>query len=198
MNSTFLFGVFVIESIYKGFKIINMNKKMRFFELLRFIICGLASAIADYLICQLVIFLIGSNLNHIALTALSTFFGFIVGVVVNYFISTFWVYRNVDKNIKTKSPKFVTLFVIFSLISLFLSIGTMLLCNLVVVYGLGLDSIVELSIIDLFKNYGVAFITKGIFWAYAISFVLKTLVGLIWNYFTRKYILYKEPKEQYE
>ena len=198
MNSTFLFGVFVIESIYKGFKIINMNKKMRFFELLRFIICGLASAIADYLICQLVIFLIGSNLNHIALTALSTFFGFIVGVVVNYFISTFWVYRNVDKNIKTKSPKFVSLFVIFSLISLFLSIGTMLLCNLVVVNGLGLDSIVELSIIDLFKNYGAAFITKGIFWAYAISFVLKTLVGLIWNYFTRKYILYKEPKEQHE
>ncbi len=173
-----------------------MKNQSRGREFIRFVICGLASAISDYLVCQLVIFIIGNALNHYVLTALSTFFGFLIGVVVNYFISTFWVYQNVDKDIKTKSPKFVTFFVIFSLIALFLSIGTMLLCNLVVEKGIGLESIVELSIVDLFKQYGIHFISQGIFWAYAISFVLKTLVGLIWNYFTRKYILYKEPKEE--
>ena len=172
-----------------------MKNKSRVLEFVRFIICGLASAAADYLICQLTIFLIGDRLNHYTLTALSTFFGFLIGVVVNYFISTFWVYQNVDKNIQTKSPRFITLFVIFSLISLFLSIGTMLLCNLVIEKGLALESIVELSIMELVKEFGIHFIVQGIFWAYAISFVLKTLVGLIWNYFTRKYILYKEPKE---
>jgi hypothetical protein len=35
-----------------------------------------------------------------------------------------------------------------------------------------------------------------VFWMFAVAFVLKTLVGLVWNYFTRKYILYKRKPEQ--
>ena len=31
----------------------------------------------------------------------------------------------------------------------------------------------------------------ALFWLFFLAFFLKTLVGLIWNYFTRKYILYK-------
>ncbi len=171
-----------------------MNTTSRGKELLRFIVCGLCSALIDYLACQGIIFIVNGKMSEVPLTILSTAVGFIFGVILNYLLSTYWVYQNVDKDVKTKSPKFVFLFVIFSLIALFLSIGTMLLCDLVVRNGLHLDSIVDLSLFDLFKNNGWAFITQGIFWAYAISFVLKTLVGLIWNYFTRKYILYKEPK----
>lgn len=175
-----------------------MNKNSRGHELIRFIICGLASAITDYLASQVIIFIVNGNMEEVPLTILSTAIGFIFGVVINYLLSTFWVYQNVDKDVKTKSPKFVTLFIIFSLIALLLSIGTMLLCDLVVTKGIGLESIVDLSLFDLFKQDGSLFITQAIFWAYAISFILKTLVGLIWNYFTRKYILYKEPKANHE
>ena len=172
-----------------------MQKKARFFELIRFAICGLVSAIADYLICQVVILLIGDAINPYVLTALSTFCGFLIGVVINYLISTFWVYRNVDKTINTKSVKFIALFVLFSVISLLLSIATMLLCNLFVENVIKLPSSVDLSIMELIKNEGILFLKEAIFWAYAISFVMKTFVGLVFNYFTRKFILYKEEEQ---
>ena len=59
-----------------------------------------------------------------------------------------------------------------------------------------MESIVELSIMELIKENGIAFLAQNIFWAYFVSFVVKTLVGLVFNYFTRKYILYKEPKDK--
>lgn len=171
-----------------------MAKHYRLKEFLRFIVCGLASAICDYLLAQLVIFLIGNKMSHGWLIVFSTACGFVIGVIVNYLISTYWVYQNVDKDIKTKSIKFILLFFLFSLIALALSIATMLICDLVVTKVIKLESIVELSFVSLIKRYGVNFLTQSIFWAYALSFVLKTLVGLVWNYFTRRFILYREPK----
>ena len=150
-------------------------------------------ALSDYLAAQLIV-LIMPGVNQVVVTIVSTLVGFIVGVVVNYFISTYWVYQNVDKDVKTKSKRFITWFVILSLIAMLLSIGTMLLCDLVVTKAMQLDSIVEVSIISLIKNYGISFLSQVNFWTYFVSFVLKTLVGLVWNYFTRKYLLYKEPK----
>ena len=49
---------------------------------------------------------------------------------------------------------------------------------------------------ELIKNEGILFLKEAIFWAYAISFVMMTFVGLVFNYFTRKFILYKEEKQQ--
>ena len=148
-----------------------MNKENRL-ELVRFLICGLAAAITDYLFCQLVILIFnksGVNIGWVALTTISTIIGFIFGVAVNYLLSTFWVYRNVDKNIKTKSTKFILLFVLFSVIASLLSIGTMLLANLVVVNGLHEQSIIDASIMSLFKDYGIHFIEQTIFWTYHVQ-----------------------------
>ena len=169
------------------------RSKSRGWELIRFLICGLAAAISDYLAAQLIV-LAMKGVNEVVVTVVSTAIGFIVGVTVNYLISTFWVYQNVDKNIQTKSKRFIILFVILSFVALALSIGTMLLCDLVVTKGMGLDSIVHLSIVTLIKDYGIGFLAQQNFWTYFVSFSLKTLVGLVWNYFTRKYWLYKEPK----
>ena len=172
----------------------NVDKsKSRWWELLRFLICGLAAALSDYLAAQLIV-LAMRGVNEVVVTIISTMVGFIVGVIVNYLISTFWVYQNVDENVQTKSKRFITLFVILSFVALLLSIGTMLLCDLVVTKGMGLDSIVHLSIVTLIKENGIHFLEQSNFWTYFVSFVLKTLVGLVWNYFTRKYLLYKEPK----
>lgn len=172
------------------------KKKSRLLELVRFLICGVAAALTDYLMCQLVIFLLPKAMGETWITVISTAIGFIFGVVVNYLISTFWVYQNVDKDVQTKSKKFIFWFFILSLIAMLLSIGAMLLCDVVIVNGLHMDSIVKLSIMELIKEFGIGFLAQAIFWAYFVSFCIKTLVGLVFNYFTRKYILYKEPKEK--
>ena len=169
------------------------RSKSRWWELFRFLVCGVVAALGDYLAAQLIVLAMGS-INFIVVTIVSTAVGFIVGVTINYFISTFWVYQNVDKSVQTKSKRFVIIFVVLSFISMLLSIGTMLLCDLVVTKAMGMASIVDTSIISLMKDHGIGFIAQAIFWTYFVSFVLKTLVGLVWNYFTRKYILYKEPK----
>ena len=167
-------------------------------ELLRFLACGIAAALTDYLFCQLVILLFNKTASSVPLiwvTIVSTAIGFIFGVIVNYLISTFWVYQNVDESVKTKSPLFITWFVLLSLGAMLLSIGTMALCDVIIVNGMHLDSIMNVSIMTLMKENGIGFIANVNFWTYFISFVLKTIVGLVFNYFTRKYILYKEKKE---
>ena len=173
------------------------KKTSRGLELIRFLICGVAAALTDYLFCQLIVLLLHKHLSEIWVTIISTAVGFIFGVIVNYLISTFWVYQNVDKNVKTKSKLFITLFFVLSLCAMLLSIGAMLLCNLVVTSAWGPEnSIVNLSVMELIKTNGIGFLGTFIFWAYFISFCIKTLVGLVFNYFTRKYILYKEPKNK--
>lgn len=174
----------------------NVDKATsKWWELFRFLVCGIAAALSDYLAAQLIV-LAMKNVNEIAVTIVSTMVGFIIGVIVNYFISTYWVYQNVDKDVETKSKKFITWFVILSFIAMMLSIGTMLICDVIVVYSMHMDSIVHTSIISLIKENGIGFLGVANFWTYFVSFVLKTLVGLVWNYFTRKYFLYKEPKSK--
>ena len=173
------------------------RKTSRTWELFRFLVCGVAAALTDYLFCQLVVLLLHNHLSEIWVTIISTAIGFIFGVVVNYLISTFWVYQNVDKDVKTKSKMFIALFIVLSLCAMLLSIGAMLLCNLVIVSAWGNEyNIVNLSVMELIKEHGIKFLGQGLFWAYFISFCIKTLVGLVFNYFTRKYILYKEPKSK--
>ena len=175
------------------------KKTNRGLELIRFLICGVAAALTDYLFSQLMVLLLHNHLSDIWTTIISTAVGFIFGVAVNYLISTFWVYQNVDKDIKTKSKKFIFWFVVLSLAAMLLSIGAMLLCNVIAVAIGGPDyNIVNLSVMELIKANGFGFLKQAIFWTYFLSFCVKTLVGLVFNYFTRKYILYKEPKEKSE
>lgn len=176
-----------------------MEKERRFDfkELFRFLVCGAAAALTDYLFAQLTIFIFNlikpgfSDEFWITTTIISTVIGFIFGVIVNYLLSTYWVYRNVRKDINTKSAKFKMWFTLLSLAAAILSILTMLGCSLFVQQVFGFN-ITRLSLVNLIKEDGISFLTNAIFWAYFISFCIKTIVGLIFNYFTRKYILYKQ------
>jgi hypothetical protein len=58
----------------------------------------------------------------------------------------------------------------------------------------------SININDADINYILKFTFWGdaLFWLFFLAFFLKTLVGLIWNYFTRKYILYKRKPEKQE
>lgn len=174
------------------------KKKSLKWELIRFAITGVVCALFDYLVCQLVI--MGFNAlkaDAVLTTIISTGAGFVIGVILNYILSTYWVYQNVDKSQNTKSPLFIIKFVILSIGGLLVSVGVMLLCNLVCESSFNIN-IVDVSIMELIKLNGFAFLAQGIFWAYFISFCLKTLAGLIFNYITRKLILYKAPKEEEE
>lgn len=171
-----------------------MKKKSVFWELVRFSVTGVACSLVDYLICQLIILAFSGVSNFtIGVTIISTTLGFIAGVILNYFLSTYWVYQNVDKKTNTKSTKFKILFVLLSFGGMLVSIGAMLLCNLVCINAWSLD-IVDISVMELIKEFGINFLGQTIFWAYFVSFCIKTLAGLIFNYLTRKFILYKAPK----
>ncbi len=170
-----------------------MNEKQqitRKSEVIRFIITGLVCAIADFLVTELFL-LIFQNLNDIAKGIISTFAGFAVGVILNYILSTFWVFTGVEDTKKTKTVGFIILFIVLSAVAFGLSYGTYELCNVIFLNAWGLN-IYNQSILEIFK---FTFWGNPEFWLFALAFVLKTIVGLIWNYFTRKYILYKNKNK---
>ena len=167
-----------------------MNEKQqitRKSEVIRFIITGLVCAIADFLVTELFL-LIFQNLNDIAKGIISTFAGFAVGVVLNYILSTFWVFTGVEDTKKTKTVGFIILFIVLSAVAFGLSYGTYELCRFVAdkAWSLDINAAGQIDYIFKFTFWG-----NAAFWLYVVAFILKTFVGLVWNYFTRKYILYK-------
>ena len=170
-----------------------MNKKENTWELIKFLITGVICAAADFLTTSLFL-RICAGLPGPAQSAISLLAGFMVGVILNYILSTYWVFRGKQDSKVTKSVKFIVLFIIFSAIAYGLSYGTYELCR-IIIWNAG-----SININDANINYILQFTFWGdaLFWLFALAFVLKTLVGLIWNYFTRKYILYKRKNVEEE
>lgn len=170
-----------------------MNKKENAWELIKFLITGVVCAAADFLTTSLFL-RICAGLPGPAQSAISLLAGFMVGVILNYILSTYWVFRGKQDTKVTKSVKFIVLFIIFSAIAYGLSYGTYELCR-IIIWNAG-----SININDANINYILQFAFWGdaLFWLFALAFVLKTLVGLIWNYFTRKYILYKRKNVEEE
>ena len=168
-----------------------MNKKDNMWELVKFLITGIAAATVD----ALTVFLchqIFAFLPDIASEAISIFLGFLVSVILNYILSTYWVFKGKQDKAVTKSTKFIILFIVFSAIAYGLSFLTYEGCRILFSHAPGVN-INECSIDYILK---FQFWGDLVFWLYTVAFVLKTLVGLVWNYFTRKYILYKRKPEQ--
>ena len=160
-------------------------------ELVRFVITGLACALLDFLVSYGILALLNKvGLEGFWATAISTTVGFIFGVVLNYILSTYWVFKNVKDKAKTKTVKFIIAFVLLSAVAWGLSVGTMELCSLVCrsAWGIVIDGGADVLIKKIIT---FTFWDDVTFWCYFVSFCLRTLVGLVWNYFTRKYILYK-------
>ena len=171
-----------------------MNKKENLWELVKFLITGVVCAIADFLttaaFLRIFSFLKDQSLDWLQ-SAIALLAGFIVGVTLNYILSTYWVFKGKQDRSVTKSTKFIVLFVIFSAIAYGLSYGTYELCRLI------FNNAWAININDAGIDYILKFTFWGdaLFWLYFLAFFLKTLVGLIWNYFTRKYILYKKKEK---
>ena len=111
--------------------------------------------------------------------------------ILNYILSTFWVFKGKQDRSVTKSTKFVILFVLFSAVAYGLSYGTYELFRFI------FNATASININDCNIAYILQFTFWGeaLFWLFAVAFISKTLIGLVWNYFTRKYILYKRKEE---
>lgn len=160
---------------------------------MKFLITGVICAIADYLTSVLFLKICG-GLPEALKSAISLLAGFVVGVILNYILSTFWVFKGKQDNKVTKSAKFIILFVVFSIIAYGLSYGTYELCRFIFTKTANVN-INDCNITYIFQ---FTFWGDALFWLFALAFVLKTFVGLVWNYFTRKYILYRRKEDKQE
>ena len=153
--------------IYKLYMEKRTYSNHLFWELFRFAIVGLVAAVFDFLVCFFVQFVCFKGNEEGYVTIISTICGFLVGVVINYLMSTYMVYK-ASKSTFSKTPMGILVFVVLSAIGLGIGIGLQ------------------------YFFYDFLFVSKGVsFFSYPIDFVIRTLVVMVYNYVTRKVFIYK-------
>lgn len=153
--------------IYKLYMEKRTYSNHLFWELFRFAIVGLVAAVFDFLICFFVQFVCFKGNEAGYVTIVSTLCGFLVGVIINYLMSTYMVYK-ASKSTFSKTPMGILVFVVLSALGLGIGIGLQ------------------------YFFYDFLFVSKGIsFFSYPVDFVIRTLVVMVYNYVTRKFFIYK-------
>ena len=164
--SLFITGIYYYL-IYKLYVEEKNNSNLIYWEIFRFAIVGLVAAVFDFLVCYLVQFLAFSGNEAVYVTVIATACGFLVGVVINYLMSTFMVYKNAKTN-TSKTGKGMLAFFLLSALGLLIGIG-----------------------IQAFL-YDFLFLQKDIlFLSYPVDFVIRTLIVMVYNYITRKIFIYR-------
>lgn len=182
----------------------TMSKKEKFRtsklgEVFRFVIIGGLCTLIDLVVQLLLGFAFSTNLSTIGewgkyvAIAIDTTVAFLISMIVNFIFSRTWVFQNVDKDKNYNTPKYFLVYAALATGGLALGVGLMVLglyiCDAAWGINLGLDPF-NISIKDLFDKGGVAF------WVYIAVFAVKTIIVLFYNYFTRKYLIFKEPKKK--
>ncbi len=158
LYETLIYKMYFEERTYSNFIL---------WEIFRFAIVGLVAAVFDFAVCYLLQFFAFAGNEAAYVTVVSTAGGFVVGVTINYLMSTFMVYKGTKSNV-SRTFKGIVIFLILAAIGLLIGIG-----------------------IQYFL-YDYLFLAKGVsFFSYPIDFVIRTLVVMIYNYITRKLILYR-------
>lgn len=159
--STFVVSIYLVLVYHLIFRN-GMESRSTFWEIFRFAIVGAIAAVFDFVTTSLFRFVIfkNSTLNPALISSLSVFFGFIVGVIINYVCSITMVFSNKGKNSRKLSG--IILFVILGAVGLGIGIG------------------LEILFYDYCKL------------PEPVSFILRTLVVLIWNYVSRKLFIFKK------
>lgn len=154
----------------------DSKKKSLIKEILRYLVAGGSAFVFDLLTKTLFhslilpadmgTFSVFGFVNEVRVT-LATTAGFIVGLIVNYLISVFFVFTTEQQKERGKGVKAFLIYLAVSLVGLLVNIGvTQLGCNL----------------LDISKDNTVMFMF--------ISCVAAG-VALIWNYIGRKIFVYK-------
>ena len=153
--------------IYKLYREQRTYSNLLFWEIFRFALVGLVASVFDFLTTRLFQFSVfkGSTAGYV--TGLSTAMGFAVGVVINYLRSTFMVYKAAKSNF-SKSWIGIVYFLGLAIVGLFIGIGLQ------------------------YFFYDYLNLTKGIsFLSYPVCFVIRTLIVMVFNYITRKILIYR-------
>ena len=88
------------------------KKTNRGLEVLRFLVTGIVCALVDFIVSYFFLAgLVKTGMNSGWANALSIAAGFVIGVILNYILSTFWVFQNVRDDKASKKPLFIFWFV---------------------------------------------------------------------------------------
>ncbi len=165
----------------------EVKKKYTGGEVLRYIICGLICAAIDYFVSELFSWLTGDvgNWPKMVQIVIATFMGFVIGTFTNYVLSNVVVFKTMtpERKVYSKTGKFILQFFLLALVGLGISLGLMVLTQLFCRSVFDLE-IADAKLSDITNN-------PKLFWAYFACFVFRSVCAFIWNYFSRKYWLYK-------
>jgi putative flippase GtrA len=162
----FLTNIYIVL-IYKLYLEKRTFSNSLFWEIFRFAIVGLVAAIFDFTVGYLIQFVAFSGNTSGYVTPLSTAGGFIIGVIINYLMSTYMVYKASSTNF-SKTFKGIAFFVILSTVGMLLGIGIQYLCYDFFNLKLGLTG-----------------------FSYPLVFIIRTLIVMVYNYITRKLFIFK-------
>ena len=171
-------------------------------ELIRFVFVGVLCTLIDFGVQMLLLWAFESNISLIEgwgsylSFAIAVTIAFLVSNLVNFFCSRFIVFKNVDEKADTKSGKAFLIYLLLGAGGWIIGIG---LQELGVWMCQDIWNIPNLSldIIHAFDNV----LADGIgvaFWAFVAIFCIKTIVTMIYNYITRKLIIFRAPKKEEE
>lgn len=166
----------------------DQKNKNIWLEILRFIIVGGGATLIDFVCEWAIIALINGSLPSGWTQTIAVTVGFLVSTVFNYLLSLIWVFKNVKDEKKAHSKSYMLYFVILSAVGLGIGIGLQLLGQWICQTSFAID-ISKVKFTNVFSQ------SSDAFWAFAIVFVLKTCVTLVYNYLSRKFILFRAPKE---
>lgn len=139
-----------------------IQDKRIFFEIIRFALVGVIASLFDLSTCYLFQFVIlPSTLAPIWLTIISVTMGFVVGVTVNYLCSIYMVFKSTTSKDKSRTTTGKILFLSFAVVGLLMGYGLQYL---------------------FYDVWGVG---------YVLTFIIRTLIVLVWNYLSRKYFIFK-------
>ena len=146
---------------------IKGTKKELFFEILRFLLVGGTATIVEYGIFALLNGLLGFNP---ILTGLWQAIAFTISLLVNWFLSIIFVYKNVENKEKSRSFKSFLIFALIGLIGMAISSG-----------GVALGELLPKLNITILGNDLRTWLVKCTF----------TCIVLVWNYIGRKIFIFK-------
>ena len=158
------------------------NQKRLFAEIFRFLLVGGFATVCDYaayLLFRKFVLppeLLAGNAVWDSLSAvIATTLGFLAGLLINWVLSVFFVFRDGEKRVDVKSKSDFIKFTVIALVGLLFT---------QVVVGVGV------LVLPTFELFGVsAFLSLG--WNEWLLKAVTTCIVLVFNYFARKKFIFK-------
>lgn len=179
------------------------KKKSLSREILRFVIVGVICTAIDFLVQMLLFWVFENNLSqyegwgsYVAF-AIAVTVAFLVANAVNFLFSRFFVFQNVDEKADTKSGKAFLIYLGLGAGGWLIGVGLQELGVWICQSYLGIENL-SLDIVNAFDGVLAGGVIGEAFWAFVVIFCVKTLVTMVYNYITRKLVIFRAPKKEEE